>query len=95
KKQKMFHQECRANIGIIAGAGRLEKPFYKAGNKFYAKLKKNKLYPIVAGSSMNATDHPFGNSRSSRKSKARPAPHNAPPGRNVGMIRPRRTGRKK
>ena len=55
---------------------------------------KNKLWPIMSGSAQNAVDHPFGNKRTSRKSKAKPAPHNAPPGRNVGMIRPRRTGRK-
>ena len=56
---------------------------------------KNRLYPKVSGGSMNAVDHPFGNKRSSRKSHARVAPKNAPPGRKVGMIRARRTGRKK
>ncbi|PLW80261.1 50S ribosomal protein L2 [Candidatus Woesearchaeota archaeon] len=95
KKQKEFHPECRAAIGVVAGGGRTEKPFLKAGNKFFAMKAKNKLWPIVSGSAQNAVDHPFGNKRSSRKSKARPAPNNAPPGRNVGMIRPKRTGRKK
>ena len=56
---------------------------------------RNKLYPIVSGSAQNAVDHPFGNKRSSRNSKARPTPKNAPPGRKVGMIGARRTGRKK
>ncbi len=56
---------------------------------------RGKLYPVVSANSMNATDHPFGNSRSSYKSKAKPAPKNAPPGRKVGSIRPRRQGRKK
>ena len=49
----------------------------------------------MSGSAQNAVDHPFGNKRSSRKSKARPAPKNAPPGRNVGYIRPKRTGQSK
>jgi len=95
KKTKEFQPDCRANIGIVAGGGRPEKPFLKAGKKYHAMRAKNKLYPSVSGSAQNAQDHPFGNKRTSRKSKARPAPHNAPPGRNVGMIRPRRTGRKK
>jgi len=56
---------------------------------------KNKYYPIVSGVAMNAVCHPFGGSRSLRKGRPTIAPKNAPPGRMVGMIRPRRTGRKK
>jgi len=95
KKEKSFHPDCRAAIGIVAGAGRTEKPFLKAGNKFYKMKAKNKLWPIVSGASMNAVDHPFGCGRSSRKSKARPCKRSTPPGRKVGMIAPKRTGRKK
>ncbi len=95
KKKKEFSPECRATIGIVAGGGRPEKPFLKAGNKHYAKKAKNKLYPIVSGSAQNAVDHPYGNKRSSRKSKARPTSGNAPPGRKVGMLRAGRTGRRK
>jgi len=95
KKKKEFHPNCRATLGTVAGSGRVEKPFFKAGRKFYAMKAKNKLWPIVSGSAMNAVDHPFGNKRSSRKSKAKPAPKNAPPGRKVGMLRPRHTGRNK
>lgn len=95
KKIKAFNPDCRASMGIVAGGGRPEKPFLKAGRRYHKMRAKNKLYPIVNGAAMSAVDHPFGNKRTSRKSKARPAPHNAPPGRKVGMIRPRRTGRKK
>jgi large subunit ribosomal protein L2 len=95
KKQKEFHPMCRATIGIVAGGGRTEKPMLKAGKKHYIYTSKNKFYPVVSGSKMNAVAHPFGNKRSSRKSKARPAPKNAPPGRKVGMIRPRRSGRRR
>jgi len=94
KKQKDFHPDCKAMIGIVAGGGRVEKPLLKAGKKHHLMKSRNKYYPIVSGSAMNAVAHPFGNKRSSRKSKARPAPQNAPPGRKVGMIRPRRSGRK-
>ena len=95
KKTKKFGSQCRATIGVVAGGGRVDKPFLKAGNKHFAMKARNKLYPIVSGSAQNAVDHPLGNSRSSRKSKGKPAPKNAPPGRNVGMIRPRHTGRNK
>jgi large subunit ribosomal protein L2 len=94
KKQKDFHPECKAMIGVVAGGGRPEKPMLKAGKKHHIMKSRNKYYPTVSGSAMNAVAHPFGNKRSSRKSKARPAPKNAPPGRKVGMIRPRRSGRK-
>jgi large subunit ribosomal protein L2 len=95
KKKKTFSSKCRASIGVVAGGGRPEKPIMKAGTAFYKMKAKNKLWPIIGGSSQNAVDHPFGNKRTSRKSKARPIARTAPPGRKVGMIAARRTGRKK
>jgi large subunit ribosomal protein L2 len=95
KKQRAFQLGCRATVGVVAGSGRVEKPFLKAGNRFYAMKARNKLYPLTSAKSMNAVDHPFGNKRSARKAKQRPAPKNAPPGRNVGLLHPRRTGRRK
>ncbi|MGV8151004.1 MAG: 50S ribosomal protein L2 [Candidatus Woesearchaeota archaeon] len=95
KKIKEFNLNCKATIGIVAGAGRKDKPFLKAGTKFHYRTARKKRYPLMSGSAQNAVDHPFGNKRSSRKSKARPAPKNAPPGRNVGYIRPRKTGQSK
>ena len=93
RKQKKFHPNCRATIGMVAGGGRVDKPFLKAGKKFYAAKARNKYWPVVSASAMNAVAHPFGNKRTARKSKAKPAPKNAPPGRLVGAIRPRQTGR--
>jgi len=95
KKIKEFNFNCRATIGVPAGAGRKEKPFLKAGKMHFHMKARNKKYPVMSGSAQNAVDHPFGNKRSSRKSKARPAPQNAPPGRKVGYIRPKRTGQSK
>ena len=93
RKQKKFNPNCRATIGVVAGGGRVEKPFLNAGRKFYSMRARNKLWPTVSANAMNAVDHPFGNSRSLYKAKSRPAPRNAPPGRRVGHIRPRKTGR--
>ncbi len=95
KKQKEFNPNCRATIGVIAGGGRKEKPFLKAGKKFYAMKAKNKLWPSISGTSQNSVDHPFGGSSSNHKGKPTVAPKNAPPGRNVGALHPRRMGRKK
>ncbi|MBT7903539.1 50S ribosomal protein L2 [Candidatus Woesearchaeota archaeon] len=95
KKRKSFHPKCRACIGVVGGGGRLEKPILKAGTKYYMMKARNKLWPKVSGSAQNAVDHPYGNKRTSRKSKAKPVSRNAPPGRKVGMVAARRTGRKK
>jgi len=94
-KQKLFREDCRASIGVIAGGGRLEKPMLKAGKRYHAMRAKNKLYPKVCGVSMNAVDHPFGGSSSHHKGKPTQSSRNAPPGRKVGKIAPGRTGRTK
>lgn len=93
KKQRSFHPECRASMGTVAGGGRPEKPFVKAGNMFHQMKSKNRYWPKVTGAAMNALSHPFGGKRTSRKGRPTIAPKNAPPGRMVGMIRPRKTGR--
>ena len=98
KKQKIFNPDCRATIGNIAGSGRLDKPFVKAGTKHYAMKARNKLFPKTSAGAMNATDHPFGSGRGGptfggKSSKS--APKNAPPGRKVGQFSPKRTGKKR
>lgn len=93
KKEKQFQPNCRATIGNVAGSGRTEKPLLKAGNAFHKHHARNRWWPIVAGLAMNAVDHPFGGKRGSRKGKPNIAPKNAPPGRKVGKIRPRQTGK--
>ena len=95
KKQKTFSPKCRASIGVVAGGGRLEKPLLKAGKKFYKMKAKNKLWPKTSACSMNSVDHPYGATSSSRKGRPTIAPRFAPPGRKVGMIRPRKSGRAK
>ena len=94
KKEKKFNLNCRAIIGVIAGAGRLDKPIVKAGKKYHIKKSKSKLWPRTSAVKMNAIDHPFGSGRA-KNPKSKIAKRNAPPGRRVGLIRPRRTGRKK
>lgn len=94
KKEKMFHENCRATIGIVAGSGRLEKPLLKAGTAYYKLKASATLWPVVSGQSQNAVEHPHGGARSSKKNKPDIAPRFAPPGAKIGKIHPRRTGRK-
>ena len=94
-KRRTFSPECKAVIGVVAGAGRTEKPFLKAGTRFYAMTAKNKVWPMVSGTSMNSVNHPFGGSSSHAKGRPTQSSRNAPPGRKVGKIAPKRTGRHK
>src|SRR3989344_2757209 len=89
---------CRATLGIISGAGRKEKPFVKAGNKFYLMKSKNKFWPRTSAVKMNVVDHPFGSGRGKNLAhgrKGKIAKRNAPAGARVGLLRQSRTGRKK
>ncbi len=95
KKQRKFDSRCRATIGVISGSGRVDKPFVKAGKKMLAMRARNKLYPRTSGVAMNAVDHPFGSGRGRHAGKPTTTSRDAPPGRKVGMIGARRTGRKK
>lgn len=95
KKTKALDGRCRANIGVIAGSGRSEKPFVKVGKKFMAMHARNKLYPRSAGVAMNAVAHPFGSGRGRHIGKAKTPPKFAPAGRNIGLLHARRSGRRK
>lgn len=95
KKQKKFNLDCRATIGIVAGSGRKEKPFVKAGRKFYAMRARGKLYPRTSAVAMNAVDHPFGSGRGRQHAKVKIASRHAPPGAKVGKISSKRTGKRK
>ena len=94
-KQKELLLDCRATIGVVAGGGRLEKPLLKAGNAYYKWRPKARKWPKVRGVAMNAVDHPHGGGSHQSESKPTTVSRNAPPGRKVGHIAARRSGRKK
>lgn len=93
KKEKLFDERCRVTIGELAGQGRLEKPILKAGKQYYIKKAKSKLWPRTSAVKVNAIDHPFGSGRGKRI-KSKIVQRFASPGQKVGLLRPRRTGRK-
>jgi len=94
KKEKKLNPNCRAIIGVCAGAGRLDKPLMKAGKNFYIKKSKGKLWPRTSAVKMNVIDHPFGSGRG-KNIKSKIAKRNAPAGRRVGLVRPKQTGKRK
>jgi len=94
-KFKTFNKKCRATVGIVAGGGRPEKPWAKAGKKYHAMRSKAKVYPIVSGVAMNPVDHPHGGGSHQHVGKTSCLPHGASPGRKVGHIAPKRTGKVK
>lgn len=93
KEKKVLSADCRATIGAVASSGRTDKPFMKAGTKHYSMKALGHLYPVVSGVSMNAVNHPFGGQ--TRPGKPKTVSRHMPPGKKVGSISARRTGRKK
>jgi large subunit ribosomal protein L2 len=86
-----LNPRCRATIGVVAGGGRMDKPFIKAGKRHHAMLARGKPYPLVRGVAMNVVDHPFGG-RGKHAGRPKTVSRNAPPGQKVGLIAARRTG---
>ncbi|MFD1585627.1 50S ribosomal protein L2 [Halorientalis brevis] len=90
---KRLDPDCRATIGVVAGGGRTEKPMVKAGNKYHKMKARGTKWPNVRGVAMNAVDHPFGGGGRQHPGKPKSISRNAPPGRKVGDISSRKTGR--
>ncbi len=92
---KTFNPQCRATIGVVAAGGRKEKPFLKAGNRYHALKAKGKKMMTVRGVAMNAVDHPHGGGNRQHPGRPTTISRNAPPGRKVGSIAAKRTGKRR
>ena len=90
---KTFNPNCLATVGMAAGGGMREKPLVKAGQNFYLKHAKNKLWPRTSGVKMNPVDHPFGGRTKPGTPKS--VSRSAPPGAKVGSLAARRSGKRK
>ena len=93
KEFKSFNPDCLATIGIPAGGGRRDKPFVKAGQKFYLWGARNKLWPRTSSVKMNPVDHPFGGR--TKPGTPKTTSRRAPPGAKVGSIAASRSGLRK
>lgn len=89
-----FDEECRAQIGVVAGGGAKEKPLLRAGTAFYKHKAKNRLWPKNRGVKMSSYDHPFGG-KQHHEGRPTASSRNAPPGAKIGHLAPRTTGRKR
>ncbi|MEM4965754.1 MAG: 50S ribosomal protein L2 [Sulfolobales archaeon] len=94
-KTKEVLAECRATIGVPAGSGRIEKPLLKAGAAYHKWKRKARKWPRVRGVAMNPVSHKFGGGSHQSESHPTTVSRRAPPGRKVGHISARRTGRRK
>ena len=94
KATVVLSNECRAQLGVIAGGGRLEKPMLKAGNNHYKKKAQNRLWPVVRGVHQAAYSHPHGG-KQHHAGKPTTVARSASPGSKVGHIAARQTGRRK
>ncbi len=94
-KTKEVDARARATIGIPAGGGKIEKPLLKAGNAYYKWKPKARKWPVVRGVAMNAVSHPHGGGSHQSESHPTTVARTTPPGRKVGHIAARRTGRRR
>jgi large subunit ribosomal protein L2 len=85
----------RGDGGKFARASGVEKPFVKAGKKHHKMRARGTKYPRVRGVAMNAVDHPFGGGGRQHPGQPKSVSRDAPPGRKVGDIASKRTGRGK
>jgi len=94
KSTVILSNECRAQLGVISGGGRLEKPMLKAGNQYYKMKARNRLWPVPRGVHQSAYNHPHGG-KQHHVGKPTTVARSAPPGSKVGHIAARTTGRRK
>jgi large subunit ribosomal protein L8e len=91
--KKIILSTSRAQVGIIAGGGRIDKPVLKAGRSYWKYKAKRNSWPKVRGVAMNPVEHPHGGGNHQHVGHATTVKRDSPPGKKVGLIAARRTGR--
>jgi large subunit ribosomal protein L8e len=91
--RKTLASTARAMVGVVAGGGRLDKPLLKAGRSHHKYKMKRNGWPRVRGVAMNPVEHPHGGGNHQHIGKPSTVKRGTPPGRKVGLIAARRTGR--
>ncbi|KON31169.1 50S ribosomal protein L2 [miscellaneous Crenarchaeota group-15 archaeon DG-45] len=95
KRNVELPRDCRATVGIVAGGGRKEKPFMKAGESYLQAKAKGQVFPKTKGISMAAASHPHGGGRHRHPGSSTTVSRSAPPGSKVGLIAARSSGKRK
>eukprot|EP00892_Ulva_mutabilis_P007148 jgi/Ulvmu1/4805/UM020_0090.1 len=91
--RKVIPSTCRGMVGQVAGGGRTEKPLLTAGKAFHKYKAKRNCWPKVRGVAMNPVEHPHGGGNHQHIGHASTVKRDSPPGKKVGLIAARRTGR--
>merc|ERR1712193_356444 len=91
--KKTVSWNVRAQIGIVAGGGRTDKPLLKAGNAYHKYKVKRNCWPKIRGVAKNPVEHPHGGGNHQHIGKPSTVRRDASPGKKVGLIAARRTGR--
>jgi len=91
--KKIVQSTSRAQVGIVAGGGRIDKPMLKAGRAYHKYKVKRNCWPKVRGVAMNPVEHPHGGGNHQHVGHATTVARDSPPGKKVGLIAARRTGR--
>merc|ERR1711923_676145 len=91
--KKTVSSNVRAQIGIVAGGGRTDKPLLKAGNAYHKYRVKRNCWPKIRGVAKNPVEHPHGGGNHQHIGKPSTVRRDASPGKKVGLIAARRTGR--
>merc|ERR1739848_494283 len=91
--KKLYSSRNRAMLGLVAGGGRIDKPMLKAGRAYHKFRVKRNCWPKVRGVTMNPVEHPHGGGHHQHIGKPSTVRRDASPGKKVGLIAARRTGR--
>merc|ERR1711881_520972 len=78
---------------IVAGGGRIDKPMLKAGRAYHKYRVKRNCWPKVRGVAKNPVEHPHGGGNHQHIGKPSTVRRDASPGKKVGLVAARRTGR--
>merc|ERR1712008_482339 len=84
---------ARAQIGVVAGGGRTDKPLLKAGTAYHKYAVKRNNWPKIRGVAKNPVEHPHGGGNHRHIGKASAVKRGTSAGRKIGLIAARRTGR--
>jgi large subunit ribosomal protein L2 len=87
---KQVLDSCRAQVGSIAGGGRLERPIIKAGKKVLATRSLARAAFKVRGVAMNPVNHPHGGGSHQHVGRPSTVAPGTWPGAKVGRFSPQK-----
>jgi large subunit ribosomal protein L2 len=83
---KVFLATCRAEVGVVAGGGRHERPYIKAGKRVLSVRSLARPAFKVRGVAMNPVNHPFGGGSHQHVGRPSTVKSGAWPGAKVGRF---------